>query len=201
MEFENLLLSITDVSKALVDALSGGLGVGYPILFNAIGVISIFLQFMIFQMANKKKIVFVGILSDIGWLLYFALQGDFISGTANIIGIMSKSVILLQSKHTWAGSKIWKYFFVSFAAVFSILTFQVWMDVFALIACSLSILAFFMTKENDIRKTAMFAFCAFACNSISKMYIVALIADLTALISIITSLIRYSKEDTKTEQK
>ena len=58
-----------------------------------------------------------------------------------------------------------------------------------------------MTKENDIRKTALFAFCAFACNSISKMYIVALIADLTALISIITSLIRYSKVDAKAEKK
>ena len=191
----NLLFSIADISERMVKALDGAMGVGYPILFNTIGVISIFLQFMIFQMKRKKQIVFVGILSDIGWLSYFALQGDFISGTANIIGIMSKIIILLQNKYHWAESKLWNIFFVAFAAVFSVLTFKVWMDIFALIACTLSILAFFMTKENNIRKVALLAYCAFACNSISKLYVVALIADITALISCIIALIRYKNEN------
>ena len=191
----NLLLSIANISEKMVKTLDGAMGILYPILFNAIGVISIFLQFMIFQMKCKKQIVFVGILSDIGWLSYFALQGDFISGTANIIGIMSKIIILLQSKYRWAESKLWNIFFVAFAAVFSALTFKVWMDIFALMACTLSILAFFMTKENNIRKVALFAYCAFACNSISKLYVVALIADITALISCIIALIRYKNKD------
>ena len=191
----NLLFSIADISEKMVKILDGAMGIWYPILFNAIGVISIFLQFMIFQMKRKKQIVFVGILSDIGWLSYFALQGDFISGTANIIGIMSKVIILLQNKYHWAESKLWNIFFVAFAAVFSVLTFKVWMDIFALIACTLSILAFFMTKENNIRKVALFAYCAFACNSISKLYVVALIADITALISCIIALMRYKTED------
>lgn len=191
----NLLFSIANISEKLVKTLDGAMGIWYPILFNAIGVISIFLQFMIFQMKRKKQIVFVGILSDIGWLSYFALQGDFISGTANIIGIMSKIIILLQNKYRWAESKFWNIFFVVFAAVFSALTFKVWMDIFALMACTLSILAFFMTKENNIRKVALLAYCAFACNSISKLYVVALIADITALISCIIALIRYKNED------
>ena len=190
----NLLFSIANISEKLVKTLDGAMGIWYPILFNAIGVISIFLQFMIFQMKHKKQIVFVGILSDIGWLSYFALQGDFISGMANIIGIMSKIIILLQSKYRWAESKLWNIFFVAFAAVFSVLTFKVWMDIFALIACTLSILAFFMTKENNIRKVALLAYCAFACNSISKLYVVALIADITALISCFSALIRYKKQ-------
>ena len=191
----NLLFSIADISERMVSALDGALGVGYPILFNTIGVISIFLQFMIFQMEHKRKIVFVGILSDIGWLSYFALQGDFISGTANIIGIMSKAIIMLQEEHRWAKSQGWNIFFVAFAAIFSAVTFKVWMDIFALTACTLSILSFFMKKENDIRKIALLAYCAFACNSISKLYIVALIADITALISCILSLIRYRDKE------
>ena len=191
----NLLFSIANISEKMVKTLDGTMGIWYPILFNAIGVVSIFLQFMIFQMKRKKQIVFVEILSDIGWLSYFALQGDFISGTANIIGIMSKIIILLQNKYRWAESKLWNIFFVAFAAVFSALTFKVWMDIFALIACTLSILAFFMTKENNIRKVALLAYCAFACNSISKLYVVALIADITALISCIIALIRYKNEN------
>ncbi len=191
----NLLFSIADISEKMVKALDDAMGIGYPILFNTIGVISIFLQFMIFQMKRKKQIVFVGILSDIGWLSYFALQGDFISGTANIIGIMSKIIILLQDKYRWAESKLWNVFFVAFATIFSICTFKVWMDVFAVTACTLSILAFFMKDENNIRRIALAAYCAFACNSISKLYIVALIADITALISCVIALIRYRKEE------
>lgn len=193
----NLLFSISNISEKMVKTLDGTMGIWYPLLFNTIGVISIFLQFMIFQMKRKKQIVFVGILSDIGWLSYFALQGDFISGTANIIGIMSKLIILLQGKYRWAESKLWNIFFVAFAAVFSVCTFKVWMDVFAVTACTLSILAFFMTKENNIRKVALLAYCAFACNSISKLYVVALIADITALISCVIALIRYRKEEKK----
>ena len=137
----------------------------------------------------------MGLFSDIGWLTYFALQGDLISGTANIIGIMSKAIILLAAKHKWAESRFWNIFFLIFAGGFSLLTFKVWMDVFAVIACMSSVLAFFMTKENNIRKVALISFCAFACNSVSKLYVVALIADITALISIVISLIRNRKDE------
>jgi hypothetical protein len=184
----------------IVQSLNRALGIGYPILYNAIGVLSIFLQFMIFQMAHKKRIVFVGLFSDIGWLSYFTLQGDLISGTANIIGIMSKIVILLRERYRWAGSKAWNIFFVAFAAAFSVCTFRVWMDVFAVLACVLSILAYFMKDENGIRKVALLAYCAFMCNSISKLYVVALIADVTAFASCIIALIRYKKE-TKTPKE
>ena len=46
---------------------------------------------------------------------------------------------------------------------------------------------------NPPRKVALISFYAFACNSISKLYLVALIADITALVFIISSLIRYTK--------
>ena len=189
----SLLFSIKDLSRFIVQSLSGAMGKGYPVLYNAIGVVSIFLQFMIFQMKHKKRIVFVGILSDIGWLSYFSLQGDLISGTANVIGIMSKSIVLLQGKYCWAKSAFWNVFFVAFAAVFSACTFKDWPDVFALTACTLSILAFFMKEENTIRKIALLAYCAFMCNSISKLYVVALVADVTAITSCIIALIRFRK--------
>ena len=189
------------LSEGIVKTLDGAMGKWYPILFNAIGVISIFLQFMIFQMKHKKRIVFVGILSDIGWLSYFALQGDLISGTANIIGIMSKIIVLLREKHRWAESMLWNVFFVVFACVFAISTYKVWMDLFAVAACTLSILAFFMKKENGIRKVALFSYCAFACNSTSKGYVVALIADITALASCIIALIRYRKTETENAEE
>ena len=148
-------------------------------------------------MKHKKRIVFVGVLSDIGWLSYFVLQGDLISGTANIIGLMSKAIILLGLKYAWAKSRWWNVFFLVFAGVFSVFTFKAWQDTFAVIACMTSILAYFMQKENHIRIVALVSFTAFMCNSISKAYLIALIADITALASCIISLIRYRKNGVK----
>lgn len=190
-----LLFSIENLSNSIVSALDTSMGIGYPILFNTIGVISIILQFLIFQMKHQRRIVTVGVFSDIGWLLYFVLQGDLISSTANVIGIMSKTIVLLRGKFKWAESRLWNVFFILFALVFSVCTFKSAIDIFAFIACISSVLAFFMEKENNIRKVALVSFCAFVCNSLSKLYFVALIADITALISIISSLIRYRKKE------
>lgn len=190
-----LLFSIENLSNRIVSALDASLGVGYPILFNIIGAISIVLQFLIFQMKHQRRIVTVGMFSDIGWMLYFVLQGDLISSTANVIGIMSKTIVLLRGKFKWAESRLWNVFFVLFALVFSVFTFKSAIDIFAFIACISSVLAFFMEKENNIRKVSLISFCAYVCNSISKLYFVALIADVTALISIVSSLIRYTKKE------
>jgi hypothetical protein len=194
---EILLFSMQNLSNRIVSTLDGSMGEWYPILFNVIGVISIVLQFLIFQMKKQRGIVMVGLFSDIGWLLYFVLQGDLISSTANIIGLMSKTIVLLRGKFRWTESPLWNVFFVLFSLVFSLLTFKTIIDIFAFIACISSVLAFFMKKENNIRKVALISFIAYVCNSVSKLYIVALIADITALISIISSLIRYREQDKK----
>ena len=148
-------------------------------------------------MKDKKNIVCVGLFSNIGWLSYFALQGDLISCTSGIIGIVSKIIILLGAKCRWAQSKWWSVCFLIFAATFSVLTFKTWLDIFAFIASMLSVSAYFIKKENNMRKVFLFAYCAYVCNSISKMYAIALIADITALISVIVSLVRYGKNKSK----
>jgi hypothetical protein len=51
-----------------------------------------------------------------------------------------------------------------------------------------------MEDENKIRKISLFTYSMFVCNSLSKGYVVAFIADITALISVIVSLIRYGKK-------
>ncbi|MBE5753263.1 MAG: YgjV family protein [Clostridiales bacterium] len=195
----NLLFSVSEISEWIVSTLSAKLGNGYSLLYNAIGVVAIFLQIMIFQMRSKKNIVLLGLFSNIGWMSYFSLQGDLISCTSGIIGIVSKIIILLGAKHRWADSKWWSVCFLAFAGTYSAFTFKGMMDIFAFVASMLSVSAYFMKKENDIRKLFLFAYCAYICNSISKLYVVALIADVTALISVIVSLIRYRKKDKEEE--
>ena len=49
------LVNMANFSQTMIETLQKFLGKGYSILFNVIGIISIFLQFMIFQMSNKRK--------------------------------------------------------------------------------------------------------------------------------------------------
>ena len=187
----NLLFSIVEFSNYVVFSLGNLLGDGYPILYNTIGGIAIIVQFLIFQMRKKQQIILVSILSAIGWILYFSLQGDFISCTSSIIGIISRIIILLEAKHKFARSNFWKFFFVAFVVAFSALTFEKIVDIFPMLGSLLSLLAFFMKKEKDIRLVSLFSYVFFLSNSISKLYIIAMLADITALISIVISLFRY----------
>ena len=186
-------LSIAALSDEIVSSLSASMGNSYHLLYNAIGVISIVTQFMIFQMKGRSRIILVNMASNLGWLFYFALQGDLISGTANIIGILSNVIFIFRAKHRWANSRLWLVLFLLIAGGYSVLTFKVWNDVFPLVACLLSMFAFFMIKEVNISRISFFTYIMFMCNSISKLYIVALIADVTALTSVLISLYRYKR--------
>ena len=121
-------------------------------------------------------------------------QGDFLSGVSNVIGVLSNIVFIFRGKYTWADSKWWLALFIAVAGTYSALTFKSYLDIFALIACVFSMIAFFMKKEKNIRKISLCSFAMFMCNSISKGYIVALIADITAVASIIIALLRYHKD-------
>lgn len=187
------LLSIETLSEGIVTALCSSMGNYYHLLYNAIGVISIVTQFAIFQMKGRSRIILVNIASNVGWLLYFVLQGDLISGAANIIGILSNIIYIYRTKYRWASSRLWLLLFLAIAGVYSGLTFRAWNDVFPMVACLLSMLAFFMIQEVNISRISFFTYIMFMCNSISKLYIVALIADVTALTSVLLSLYRHKK--------
>lgn len=168
---------------------------GRVIVFNAFGVVGIILQILLYQMRTRKKILYLSMANHVAWFSYFAFQGDFLSGVSNVVGIVSNFVFLFRGKHRWADSKLWLILFVAIAVGWSVFTFNGWRDIFPLLGCASSISAFFMMKEKNIRKISLFTYSMYLCNSLSKLYIVALVADITALASVVIALIRYAKKD------
>ena len=138
-------------------------------------------------------LIAVSIAGNTGWMLYFLLQGDFVSGLGNFVGILQKIVFIFREKHAWAKSKWWLIVFLALSVTFSTLTFKTWRDIFPFTTSILAAVAFFMIDENLIRKISISVFVLSVCNSVSKLYWIALIADVTALISIFVALIRYQK--------
>lgn len=197
--FENLL-SMKTLSDNMTSALSGAMGDWYPILYNTIGIISIFLQFMVYQMKDRKRILGLNFVNSIGWMIYFVLQGNFVSGVSCGLGIIRNLVFIFRGKYAWAESRLWLVLFlcISGASAFGIVS---WIDVFGLIAGLSSTIAFFMKNEKTIRKISLFTFTAYICNSISHGYVIALIADSTSFISVVIALVRYRNKEEKVEEK
>ena len=193
MEFLN------ELSKIIVQGLSS-LGVWYDILVNFFGVIAIILLVMSFQMKSRIKLLLVFILSQSTWIIYFVLQGDLASGIMCTIAIIMSLIFMQREKHKWANSIFWLFFFVALMLTCSILTFKDWRDLFPLLGNVLTAISFFTLNDKLLRTINIGTYLCWMGNSISKLYIVALISDTLTLISVIVSLIRLKKQ-TQTEKE
>lgn len=187
MEFLN------ELSKIIVQGLSS-LGVWYDILVNFFGVIAIILLVMSFQMKSRIKLLLVFILSQSTWIIYFVLQGDLASGIMCTIAIIMSLIFMQREKHKWANSIFWLFFFVALMLTCSILTFKDWRDLFPLLGNVLTAISFFTLNDKLLRTINIGTYLCWMGNSISKLYIVALISDTLTLISVIVSLIRLKKQ-------
>ncbi|MBR2330530.1 MAG: YgjV family protein [Clostridia bacterium] len=179
-----------DVSKRIVDSLSA-LGVYYNVLTTAVGVISIVVLFLSYQMKTRGKILATYIGAAAGWMLYFILQGDLTSAMMNVIGIIRSVIFMQREKHKWANSVFWLFFFIAVMVGCILLTFSSWKDIFPLLGTVLGTVSFFVLSETLLRFLNIGTYCMWIGNSISKGYVVAMISDAFALISCIISIIRY----------
>ena len=180
-------------SEHFVTSLKDALGGWYAVIYNFVGVLSIILQFVSFQMKRRAGIITLTILNSCGWMIYFVMQGDFTSFAVGIVGIMRNVVFMLREKHTWAKSRAWLYAFLTISITVSIFTFRVWQDIFPTLASLFSIVAYYMIDENRLRKISLITFSLWIANSVSKGYVVAAVADITAMMSLLVSLYRYRK--------
>lgn len=202
----NLLFSIIEISDKLVGTLSNSLGIWYTIILNAFGVIAILLKVSEFQLKSRKLIFLFASLSALCWVMYFLVQGDFVSMFINLICMINIIIFLQRDKYKWASSKWLLYLFVALQLTLGILSFKAWHDVFAIVGGVLTTLSYFVLSKKTYRFINVFNMSSWVANSISKMYVIALINDSFALISVIVSIFRFyvfkrddgSEEESKT---
>lgn len=187
----NLLFSVVEVSNKLVETLSSSLGIWYIIILNAFGVIAILFKVSEFQLKSRKVIFLFASCAALCWVLYFLVQGDFVSALINLINMASIIIFSKREKYKWASSK---YLFIAIASLqltLGILTFKNWHDSFAIIGGVFATLCYFVASKKTYRILSAFNMSSWVLNSISKMYIIALINDSFALISVIVSIFRF----------
>ncbi len=194
------LLTLSDVSRSIVSALSGSLGVWYAVLYNFIGAIAICVKITETQMKKRSKIAFFASISYALWITYFILNGNFTNAIVNTIGMVQLLVFSQREKHKWADSYFWLAFFIVVQLVASVFTWSSWYSIFSITAGLISTVAYFVMDEKLYRYLFAVLISLWVINGIVYLYWIALIHDIFALISIIIAIVRYNILGSKTEK-
>lgn len=189
----NLLFSLTNVGNNIVNGLNGALGnVGYLILINAIGVVAIFVKLCETQNKKRNKIILFAILGAVCWVTYFVTNGDFTSAIVNLIGAIQMLIFLQRGKKRWADSKWWLVFFLIVQLVISIFTWKDYFSLFPVIGGLFGTVAYFVMDEKAYRYLFLTVILLWIGNGIARGYVLPLIHDSFAAVSIIIAIIRYN---------
>ena len=184
-------LSMSGMSADIVKALNDNLGIWYTIILNAFGVVAIIFKVSEYQFKTRKFILLFALSASICWVIYFALQGDFVSAIVSLGGTAQYLVYMQRGKYRWADSWLWLVVFLTYQGAFGIITFNKWQDIFAVLAGLFGAVAYFVTNKKLYRTLSLFSLLFWVTNSIFKFYIVAFLNDSFATVSVIIAIIRY----------
>jgi hypothetical protein len=201
----NLLFSLVEVGAGIYNGLNTALGsVGFLILVNLIGVVAIVIKITETQNKNRNKIIFFAMMGALCWTIYFVLHGDFTSAGINIVGAIQLLIFSQREKHKWANSKFWLFFFLAVQVGLGIIIWRNWFSIVVIIAGLLGTIAYFIMNVKVYRYLFATLITLWIANGIVNGYIIALIHDIFAFISIIIAIVRYNvlgKEKTQKIQQ
>ena len=180
--------------------------IGYQILINGIGVVAIAIKILETQNKRRKNILFFALLNASFWVAYFVLSGDFTSALVNLIGVAQLSIFSQRASKEWASSKFWLFFFLAVQLVVSIFTWKDYFSLLPVFAGLISTITYFVMDEKAYRYFFLTMMLCWIGNGIARGYIIALIHDIFATVSILIAIIRYNilgkeKTNDKTEQQ
>ena len=183
--------AIKSFSDSIINTLSGSLGIWYIIILNAFGVLAIFLKTAEFQFKKRIIIQLLATFANCCWIAYFALQGDLVSAIANTLGVIKMIVFTQKGKKKWANGLHWLLIFAGLQIALGVLTFRSWHDAFPIIGGVLDVCAYYCLSQKRYRYFALASIAFWVLNGIFKLYYIALVNDVLALISSIIGIIRF----------
>ena len=179
----------------IVSALQEGLGFFYYILVYGVGILALALSASSYQFRRRVTIVLMILFGQLAWVFYFLLQGDLTSAVACTLTAAMLAVFAKKDKWPFATAPLTVTLFAILMALFSLLSFAVWSDIFPLLAGIFTVLSASREREKSLRILALFYCIFWMCNSIVKFYPVAFASDFACTLSTVVALIRYRKKE------
>ena len=189
----NLLFSFAELGKNLNDGLINSLGVvWFNVLINFIGAIAILVKVIETQNKNRSAIIFFAIVNYSLWITYFALNGNFTAAIVNFISFIQTIIFLQRGKKKWADGIFWLILFISAQVIAGFFTWNGPFSLFSICAGILSTAAYYVMDEKLYRYFFLALISLWICNGIVYGYIIALIHDVFAFVSILIAIVRYN---------
>lgn len=161
-----------------------------------IGVIAMTLGIIAYQWNNRKKILFMQLISSIFWSLQFLVLGAYTGMILNVIGVLRCIVFAYKDKR-WAANKIWVAVFVVASLVSGISTWENAWSLLPVMGMVMSTFSSWMTNPKILRRLSLpGSVCWFIYNIPSHAYVGAL-NEIFVTSSIIIAMIRYDRTNRK----
>ena len=177
-----------------IEQLAINLGFYYHVLVYGVGILSMILSTVAFQFKKRVAIVLCSALGQSSWVVYFLLQADLVSAIACGISAVILAIFTKRAEWKWVKSRCFILFCIVLVSGFSILTFAIWSDIFALLAGVFAVIANSRPNEKKVRQFSLL-WCGFwLLNSTFKTYPVAFINDLFCTVSTAIALFRYREK-------
>ena len=193
----NLLFSFASLGKTVYDGLINSLGIiWFNVLINFIGSVAILVKVIETQNKKRTRIVLFAVLNYFLWITYFVLNGNFTAAVVNGISFIQLLIFLQRGKYKWADSYFWLVFFILAQVVAGFFTWAGPYSLFSITAGILSTVAYFVMDEKIYRYFYLALITLWIFNGIVYGYVIALIHDIFAFVSILIAIIRYNFKKT-----
>ena len=160
------------------------------VLANILGLIALVLKVVEYQLNKRSTRIFLAVLGNVCWVIYFFLKGSFASGISGFIAITSNTVFLFREKYDWAKSSWWLVAFLIMTAVNCIVGYKSLIDICAITAGLFGVLAYFVIDDKMYRYLSFVCLVAWLLNSIFNQFGIALVNDAFATISVAVAILR-----------
>ena len=114
---------------------------------GAIGIVGIIISIIIYQQRKGRKLLIWKLVSDVVWLLQYALLGKYTGAAVCGVAIVRESVFLNQHRK-WAQSKLWLLFFLVLSVVTSIITWGSLFSILPLVASAIAVFSFWRNNPT-----------------------------------------------------
>ena len=184
-----------------ITAAMDSLGIYGILLIYGVGILSIALQAISYQMKNRSRILYINFSSTFGWMTYFVLNGNLTSACMNLIGLGRCMIFMNRGKRHWASSRIWLWVFLVLFSCGALLPYHDWRDLFPFIASAFTTIGYFSMKELHLRVINLCGYVFWIANSLSHGYWVALCSDIVTVCSLLAALYLFHYKHYKTQKK
>lgn len=127
------------------------------IVAAAFGVMGIAVSIIIYQQKKGKKLLKWKLVSDIVWLIQYALLGKFTGACSCLVGAVRETVFLNQPRK-WAKSKLWLIFFIALSVGLSVATWGSMYSAFPMTASVIAVFSFWRGNPT-LTKILVYPIC------------------------------------------